>query len=371
MMNDGIEAIADITTGAVIAKAIEPDPNGSSNSNTAINQQACRNCGAALMGAHCHGCGQKANVHRTLAAFGHDLLHSIFHFEGKIWRTLPMLVLHPGQLTRRYIHGERARFISPLALFLFSVFLMFAVVGQLGDITKLPDAAKKQSEEAVDKGIAKEAKEVDAEIAKLIAERVELLKLGENTKDIDAKIADVRAGRRVIGVAAAAVGAKDEKGIEIGFSDQGEFASNTGWAKLDKAFNHANENRELTMYKIQSSAYKYSWALIPLSLPFMWLLFFWRREFHLYDHVVFITYSLCFMTIWGSLFAILGSLDLLFGPVMTILFVVPVWHLYRQLKDAYGLSRKATVLRLMILMIFMATISMIFMMMLIFLGVMG
>ena len=30
-------------------------------------------------------------MHRTLGAFFHDLLHGVFHFEGRIWRTLPLL----------------------------------------------------------------------------------------------------------------------------------------------------------------------------------------------------------------------------------------------------------------------------------------
>ena len=77
-------------------------------------------------------CGQQAHVHRTLRAFGHDLLHGALHFEGKIWRTLPLLAWKPGELTRRYIDGERAKFISPVALFLFIVFLMFAVMGLTG-----------------------------------------------------------------------------------------------------------------------------------------------------------------------------------------------------------------------------------------------
>jgi hypothetical protein len=58
---------------------------------------------------------------------GHDILHGVFHFEGKMWRTLPELFFHPGRLTRRYIDGERAKFVSPMALYLFTVFLMFAV----------------------------------------------------------------------------------------------------------------------------------------------------------------------------------------------------------------------------------------------------
>lgn len=54
-----------------------------------------------------------------------------FHFEGKLWATLPLLALRPGELTRRYVHGERASFVSPMALFLFSVFMLFTVVAHL------------------------------------------------------------------------------------------------------------------------------------------------------------------------------------------------------------------------------------------------
>ena len=61
-----------------------------------------------------------------------DFVAGIVNFEGKFWRTLPMLAWCPGDLTRRYIAGERARFISPIALYLFSVFLMFAVLNLTG-----------------------------------------------------------------------------------------------------------------------------------------------------------------------------------------------------------------------------------------------
>ena len=47
--------------------------------------------------------------------------------------------------------------------------------------------------------------------------------------------------------------------------------------------------------KIQDAASKYSWLLIPISVPFMWLLFPFRRRFNTYDHSVFVTYSLSFM----------------------------------------------------------------------------
>ena len=91
-MTGDIESIAgglaDIGTGAAVAGAIERERGGSGGHT---REGACLNCGAELVGPHCHACGQRAHVHRTLAAFFHDLLHGVLHFEGKTWRTIPML----------------------------------------------------------------------------------------------------------------------------------------------------------------------------------------------------------------------------------------------------------------------------------------
>lgn len=38
---------------------------------------------------------------------------------------LPLLLFRPGQLTYDYVHGKRARYVPPVALFLLSVFMMF------------------------------------------------------------------------------------------------------------------------------------------------------------------------------------------------------------------------------------------------------
>ena len=55
------------------------------------------------------------------------------------------------------------------------------------------------------------------------------------------------------------------------------------------------------LFKLKSNGYKYSWALIPLSVPFVWLLFPFSSRFRLYDHTVFVTYSLCFMLLLVTL----------------------------------------------------------------------
>src|SRR5262245_452054 len=115
-MTGGIEAAGDIATGAILARTVEPQAGEAHGHGEGLHG-LCLNCGTALVGEYCHACGQPGHIHRSLSAIWHDLAHGAFHFEGKVWRTIPMLVTRPGQLTRRYIDGERARFVSPLALF--------------------------------------------------------------------------------------------------------------------------------------------------------------------------------------------------------------------------------------------------------------
>src|SRR6187397_3036410 len=128
-MSEFVEAAGGIAEGALLSRAVEPRA-GEADGHT--HETACLNCGAPLDGPYCRMCGQRGHVHKTIGAFMHDLVHGVFHIEGKIWHTLPMLALRPGELTRRYIAGERARFVSPMALFLFAVFLMFAVFQLVG-----------------------------------------------------------------------------------------------------------------------------------------------------------------------------------------------------------------------------------------------
>ena len=127
-MSDVVEGVGTGVEGGLFARAVSPRTGGEApTAKGHFAEGACLNCGTQLVGSHCHQCGQQAHLHRTLSAFAHDIAHGAIHFDGKTWRTLPMLVFKPGELTRRYIDGERTRFVSPMALFLFTIFLMFAV----------------------------------------------------------------------------------------------------------------------------------------------------------------------------------------------------------------------------------------------------
>ena len=130
--------------------------------------------------------------------------------------------------------------------------------------------------------------------------------------------------------------------------------------RLSARLKHLGDNPALLAYKLKSNGYKYSWALIPLSLPFMWLLFFWRRDIYLYDHTVFIAHSISFMMLLGVVASLLGKLGLSNWILVPALTVLPPLHLYRHLRDAYGLSRWGARLRLGLLGLFILVVLMLF-----------
>lgn len=316
------EAAADIAQGGLLARAVEPSAGEAADGHT--HESACLNCGTALIGTHCHACGQAAHVHKTIGAFFHDLLHGVFHFEGKIWRTLPMLAWKPGQLTREYIDGRRASYVSPIALFLFSVFLLFAVIKQ----------AVPPVDTNVNQGIGQAIASGRAELAELEKRRQAAGR--EDAAKIDKALAEARANLTALetlkanGLDAAQVGERADRAV-----------SDVPW--INEAVARVKANPDLALYKLQTYAYKYSWALIPISVPFLWLLYPFSRRFGIYDHTVFVTYSLCFMTLYAVVLIGAGAIG---APWLSAsLAVIPPLHMYRQLRGTYGSSRIGSLLR--------------------------
>ena len=344
-----VEPISDAVTGGLAASVAEPRTGVDASGHT--TERACLNCGTPLAGDYCHACGQRGHVHRSLGAFGHDLLHGVFHFEGKIWRTLPMLAWRPGELTRRYIDGQRASFVSPIALFLFFVFLMFAVISWTGIMD--PHAGEK-----ITLGINNTVQEQQQTIGRLESERAKAVTQGQPTTTIDRRLKDAR----------------EELAVTEAFRDRGQIVDTRTPGQKDNVppwlrgpIEKIAKNPDLLIYKLKTNAYKFSWMLIPLSVPFMWLMFPFSRRFRLYDHTVFVTYSLCFM----SLLAMAAMLLARFGQsnAAGILMFIPPLHWYRQLKGAYGLSRLGALWRTVLLVTFSTTAMSFFLLILLGLGV--
>lgn len=385
-------------TGGIIAGAIEK-PTGQAGEH----HTTCADCGAEVTGKFCSNCGQPAHVHRTLLHLGEELLHGVMHFDGRFWRTLPLLVLNPGRLTREWVQGKRTRYVSPLAMFLFTLFVMFFALSFMPhpetQSTPLADQITEQREDVAkaERAVVEAGKAVDAAAAgmepadgsppafdsgakagvaagalaaaegKVIQEKARLAQLEkertEGRKDglapgsWQAQVADV----------AQDVSAGDESKVKV----------SSGWSKAGPVEEHSFmgtvakklKNPDLALYKLQQTMYKFAFLLVPLSIPFVALMFLWKRGFTLYDHGVFVLYSLTFMSL--LLMAVVIVATTLKGAgsyAMGAASLIAPVHMFAQLRGAYSLKVFAALWRTFALLIFCNIAATLFIVAIIYLG---
>jgi uncharacterized protein DUF3667 len=80
----------------------------------------CPNCGTPGHDHYCGHCGQK-RLHEGdlgVAHAWHHVLHDAVHLDGRLFSTLKLLFLKPGQLTLDFVQGRRACHLSPITVFL-------------------------------------------------------------------------------------------------------------------------------------------------------------------------------------------------------------------------------------------------------------
>jgi hypothetical protein len=88
----------------------------------------CLNCGATLSGPFCAHCGQRdVPPHPTVRELACDAYGELVGWDGRLARTIALLVRSPGTLTREILDGRRAAFISPVRLYLSCSLVYFLV----------------------------------------------------------------------------------------------------------------------------------------------------------------------------------------------------------------------------------------------------
>ena len=366
-----VEAAGDLVTASLVAKEVEGDAGkGEAHAHNA----PCANCGTPVTANYCGSCGQKGHLHKSVLHLGEELIHGLLHFDTKGWRTMPLLIARPGQLTRRYIDGQRTRFVSPLALFLFMMFFMFFVfsltMGTSAGPTTVNEGknGKAAFEKNMNEKIASQREhiaELEAELKAADPEEVESYQrsLKKAQDKLDGLNNALAAGKiAMTGTTKLTESIKPDSAKEPAKSgkspgvleevlrdveaemtpdkakagDKSGTYSDIAW--INKGIAHAVENPELAKYKLKNAAYKYSFLLVPISMPFLWLMFFWRRGISMYDHAVFSLYSLSFMSLLFTAVATLGYFGFEGWAASLFAFVPPV-HMFLQLRGTYALSR--------------------------------
>jgi len=365
-MNPEFPDVGAVVTAGLAANEIDamsvPDRHGAETGA----HHSCPNCGTALNARYCGSCGQPAHLHRSLWHLSEEFLHGVLHFDAKGVRTAPLLAFRPGLLTRRYIDGQRTRYVSPMAMFLFCIFLMYFVFSLAAEGDSHNVKVKVEDARAAKTDLAKARQEADEDVAKAAAKVERLRKAGADLSEAQGELSEAQFARKVVAASGTIAGAAialssrsaaearpaQEQGAALK-PDVGDAAVDRGtWQErlAAKAKAHVADrglkgevyralgNPDLTLYKLKSTAYKFSFMLIPISLPFLWLMFFWRRGVAMYDHGVFALYSLSFMSLLFTTAALMAMLGVSSSVVAALIVFVPPAHMFAQLRGTYGLG---------------------------------
>ena len=300
--------MTEIAGAASVPEMLSPGPHGEMQAAEARHE--CANCGTHLQGPFCHACGQKGHLHNKLRHLVLELVEGVAHLDGRFWRTLPLLAFRPGRLSRAWIEGKRARYVAPLHVFLFSIFLLFVIPSFTGrHLITLPTVE--------DLG-------------------------GEGRREIQVQVGTDRA----------TIPMRADETAAAAKTQQHDEAAQSAAHRLGHRLRKVIENNEYYGFKIETLAYKLSFVIVPISMAILWLLMLFKRGYTLYDHGVVSLYGVGFFVLMiaiatafpGAIGQALISVALLYAPVHAVL------HLH----GAYRTSWTGEILRGFLLGIFSA-----------------
>lgn len=234
----------------------------------------CQNDGTKLVGDYCHTCGQRADEpRRVVIGLVQDFLVDTLAIDGKLARTIWLLLSKPGRLARLYLDGKRVSYSPPFRLYLFaSVFFFLTAFAMAGlDKLKPSDAVGISSADHVSEETLAELEAVNAEAAARAREAIE-----------DAKSSDDESQ------------SADEEGGESRFKDQDWDEMNysgPAWLepiaeKMYFAIQQSVDDPRLLFAEVRQNLPR-TLLLAPVVYALLLLLLYcYRREYYVYDHFV-------------------------------------------------------------------------------------
>ena len=166
----------------------------------------CLNCGTRLRGQYCGNCGQRSrNRLISIWQLMQEAFGDLFELDSRLWRTLLPLLIRPGQLTRDYLEGRRARYMPPFRTYLVLsvIFFVVAFFNPKDDLSlffepESPPTAEEAalSEEETKQAEQKKEEQLDTALEKLKALEAEgkisdeVVAEFEDSKGFDIRISD-------------------------------------------------------------------------------------------------------------------------------------------------------------------------------------
>lgn len=269
----------------------------------------CANCATPLQGPWCHKCGQSGeDFHRSALRLVAEVFEGLFHFDGRLWRTVPDLFLRPGRLTRAYLDGHRAPQVPPLRLFLVVLVLVF-LTGGVGN-----GGEKVLSAKTDDHG-------------HLLSTRVENLSdlTPQQRAEAHRKLSQGQANFELNGVKLKAAGQ---------------------W--LSQRMQRALDDPERMRLAMEQWSERFAFLMLPISAGLLSLLYLFQRRFYVFDHMIFSLHSLSAM---GLLLSVNFLLNPLVGDAAGLILLASPVHLFVHMRGVYGSSIPGALIRMALLAI--------------------
>ena len=207
-----------------------------------LSGEPCRNCGAEVDGKYCPECGQlAASFHRPIWSLVGETIADTFTLDGRLARTLPVLLFRPGRLTRNYTEGKRARYVPPFRMFLLASLLFYLMLFTLVTPGKWINSIDSDTR---------------SEIEQSFDEEVEIDELDEVTR---AQL--------------------EQANIDVETAQ--EFQEELG-AQITSVLDHPDQFAA----EIEKWLPRLSILLVPLTIIALVILHAWRRSLYVYDHAV-------------------------------------------------------------------------------------
>lgn len=117
----------------------------------------CPNCDHKLESHYdfCPSCGQENHDIRVpVGHIGYEFVEGITHFDTKVWNTLKSFFTKPGQITKEYLEGKRARYVPPPRMYIFISVIFFIIIAKYGQKVSrlLKENQEKEKIQIVDNG---------------------------------------------------------------------------------------------------------------------------------------------------------------------------------------------------------------------------
>lgn len=133
-------------------------PRGQTRKAGRARPDHCLNCGRkSLTTRFCPDCGQENTPHAvSVGQLLGDILEEFVKWDGRLFRSLALLMFFPGRLTKEYNAGRRVNYVSPFKMyFVVSALFVFILSFQTTDDLPLLNQFN-EAEQKIQAGIAKE-----------------------------------------------------------------------------------------------------------------------------------------------------------------------------------------------------------------------